>query len=147
MLTLNDLERVAPGLLPHRSATVRAIDWESLQAALGATLPTDYREFAGRYPSLCLDESMILRVPDPGDESRFVSGTFSLGEEFADLAEDGMTEDYVFHPALGGLICWGGTDTGTVSSGERTARTPTSGRRSSPRVSATGGNTRAAFWR
>jgi hypothetical protein len=52
MLTLSDLERVAAALLPHRSATVRAIDWESLHTALGATLPTDYREFAERYPSL-----------------------------------------------------------------------------------------------
>lgn len=41
MLTLSDLERVAPALLPHRSATVRPIDWESLQAALGVALPTD----------------------------------------------------------------------------------------------------------
>ena len=112
MLILGDLERVAPALLSHRSATVRPIDWEVLQTNLGAPLPADYRDFADRYPALWIDNVMILRVPDPGAESRFVSGVFSLSEEFADLAEDGMTEDYTFHPAEGGLICWGGTDTG-----------------------------------
>ncbi|MBE1488334.1 SMI1/KNR4 family protein [Plantactinospora soyae] len=111
-MRLSDLERVAPALLPHRSATVRPIDWELLQTTLGVALPTDYREFVDHYPPLHLDDVMILRVPEPGDEAAYVSGVFSLSEEFASLSEDGLTEDYTFHPAEGGLICWGGTDTG-----------------------------------
>ena len=106
-MRLSDLERVAPALLPYRAATVRPIDWAALQAALGVALPADYREFADRYPPLWIDGVMILRVPEPGDESTFVSGVFSIGEEMDSLAEDDMTEDYTFHPAEGGLICWG----------------------------------------
>ena len=107
MLMLSDLERVAPALLPHRSATVRPIDWESLQAALGVALPTDYREFADRYPALWIDGCLILRVPEPGDESTYVDGVFSINEEFV-----GLTEDYTLHPERDGLIPWGATDTG-----------------------------------
>lgn len=112
MLTLSDLERVAPALLPHRSATVRPIDWELLQTALGVALPADYREFAERYPALALDDTMVLRVPEPGAEQAYVSGVLSLSEEMESLAEDDMTEDYTFHPAPDGLICWGATNVG-----------------------------------
>jgi len=112
MLTLSDLERVAPALLPHRSDTVRPIDWEALHTALGVVLPADYRAFADRYPALSIDDVMILRVPEPGAESAYVSGVFSINEEMEGLAEDDMTEDYTFHPAEGGLICWGATDQG-----------------------------------
>ncbi len=109
MLKLSDLERVAPALLPHRSATVRPIDWQLLRTSLGVALPADYREFADRYPALSIAGSMILRVPEPGDESAFVSGVHSIGEEMAFMAVD---EVYTFHPEADGLICWGGTDTG-----------------------------------
>lgn len=112
MPALSDLERVAPALLRHRSAAVRPIDWELLQSTLGVALPTDYREFADRYPSLWLDDCMLLRMPDPGDESAYVSGVFSISEEMASLAEDDMTEDYTFHPEQGGLVCWGATNVG-----------------------------------
>jgi hypothetical protein len=107
MRSLSDLERVAPALLPHRSATVRPVDWAALHTELGVALPADYRAFADHYPPLWIDDALILRVPEPGAESAYVSGVFSLSEEV-----DGWSEDYPVHPAEDGLICWGGTDTG-----------------------------------
>jgi hypothetical protein len=70
-------------------------------------LPADYRAFADRYPALSIDGVMILRVPDPGAESAYTSGLFSINEEM-----EGVTGDYTLHPAEDGLICWGATDQG-----------------------------------
>jgi hypothetical protein len=111
-MTLSDLERVAPAMLPYRSATVRPIDWELLQSTLGVALPADFRELADRYPSLKLDDFLFLRMPDPGNEIGYVRGTSDINEMMDSLSPDGMTEDYAFHPAEGGLIPWAASDQG-----------------------------------
>jgi hypothetical protein len=107
MLTLSHLERVAPALLPYRSATARPIDWDLLQRALGVGLPTDFRDFADHYPALSIDDYLTVRVPDPGHEHQYVSGVARINDILADL-----TEDYTFHPAEQGLIPWGSSNEG-----------------------------------
>jgi hypothetical protein len=109
MLTLDDLERVAPRLLPHRSATGRPVDWELLQNTLGFVYPSDYREYVDRYPTLVFDDFMVIPVPEPGNESVYLGGMLGQIELMVGLAEDGGMEDYTFHPEEGGLFPWGGS--------------------------------------
>jgi hypothetical protein len=112
MLTPGDLERVAPALLPHRSATVRPVDWELVQTTLGIAFPTDYREYADRYPGLSIDDFMTILVPAPGNESGYLGGVAEILELMDGLAEDEMTEDYTFHPEQDGLFPWGTSNQG-----------------------------------
>lgn len=114
MLTLSDLERVAPALLPHRSATVRPLDWDLLQSTLGITFPADYREYADHYPDLTFDDFMHIVVADPGGENAFLGGVAETLEMMDSLAEDDMTHGYRFHPAEGGLLPWGESNQGDI---------------------------------
>jgi hypothetical protein len=109
MLTLRSLERVAPALLPHRSATVLPIDWEFLQTALGVRLPTDFREFADHYPAVAIDDYLAIGVPEPGKENQYVSGLHNINDVI-----EGLIEDYPLHPAEDGLIPWGSSNQGDL---------------------------------
>jgi hypothetical protein len=133
-------------LLPHRSQTVRPVDWELLRVSLGIRFPADYLEYAGRYWGLSFDDFMTILVPKPGMESSYVASVSETLELMVSLAEDDMAEDCRFHPEENGLFPWGTSDRGTSSSGARTARTPTGGRPSSTRRTATGGNTTTECW-
>ncbi|GIF16464.1 SMI1/KNR4 family protein [Actinoplanes teichomyceticus] len=112
MLTLEDLERVAPALLPHRSPVVHPVDWDSLQATLGITFPADYREYAGRYWGLSFDDFMTVLAPRPGDENGYVDAISEILELMVSLSEDDMTENYTFHPEPDGLFPWGASNRG-----------------------------------
>jgi hypothetical protein len=114
MLTLGDLERVAPALLPHRSATARPVDWQLLRTNLGITFPADYREYVDHYPALSYDDFMMIVVPEPGNESGYLRGAFETLQMMARLAERDMTEDYTFHPHEGGLFPWGESNEGDL---------------------------------
>jgi SMI1/KNR4 family protein SUKH-1 len=114
MRSLSDLERVAPALLPHRSATVRPIDWAALHTELGVAFPADYRDYVSRYPGVTFDDFMHVVTPDPGGESDYLAGVSETLEMMESFAEDDMTEGYRFHPDEGGLIPWGESNQGDI---------------------------------
>jgi hypothetical protein len=88
------------------------VDWDVVRAALGIEFPADYLEYAGRYWGVSFDDFLTILAPKPGLESGYVESTSEIVEMIAGLAEDGMTEDYRFHPAENGLFPWGTSNQG-----------------------------------
>ncbi|MEU4690916.1 hypothetical protein [Actinoplanes sp. NPDC023714] len=109
-----DLERVAPAFLPHRSETVRPVDWDLVQERLGIIFPADYREYTSHYPPLLIDDFLVILGPAPGQEEGYLEATLERLDELRGLAEDDMTEDYTFHPEAGGLFPWGSSSEGDL---------------------------------
>jgi hypothetical protein len=112
--TLDDLERVAPALLAHRSATERSVDWNLVRDRLGIALPTDYLAFCRYYGHLTIDDFLAILGPLPGQEEGYVSATHEEMELMRSLADDDMTEGYTFYPEAGGLFPWGSSNQGDM---------------------------------
>lgn len=113
-MKLADLERVAPAFLPHRSETVRPIDWDLLHGRLGTVLPADYREYCSYYPPLTIDDFMNLLVVRPGREERWVEMQAEELDVVESLDDDDRPEHYTFHPDPGGLLLWGASNEGDM---------------------------------
>ncbi|WP_139238331.1 SMI1/KNR4 family protein [Streptomyces aidingensis] len=84
----------------------RDIDFSVIEELLGVMLPRDYKELASFYPALEFDGFLVVSLPDPGAETSFVAGVQSRLDILEDLVEAGMTEGYVGHPAVNGLLPW-----------------------------------------
>lgn len=123
-MTLNDLERVAPALLSHRSETPRPIAWALLHNLLGITFPADYIEYFSHYPPLLIDGFMTVLGPTPGREDGYVAAISEKLEMMRSLADDDMTEDYKFHPEADGLFPWGASNEGDMFFWRMNGRNP-----------------------
>lgn len=51
-------------LVPPPGGTRPALDWDSVEAQLGRTLPDDYKELAGVYGAGQFDRYVLVHVPD-----------------------------------------------------------------------------------
>jgi hypothetical protein len=114
MLNVSDLERTIQGLRALRPASARPVDWPTLERSLGVGLPADFKEFAGAYPPVEIDEFLRIWSPAPGREEEFVEGVRYGLDILRDLRESGDTEDYTAYPEPGGLLPWGESLEGDV---------------------------------
>ncbi|MFD7289242.1 hypothetical protein [Streptomyces sp. NPDC059863] len=105
MLRIAELEAALPSMARWRAASRRGVDWAVLESGLGTGLPADYRSLAEAYPTLVIDDFLMVSLPRPGAEASWASGSRE-DEILQDLYEMGDTEDYVPYPQPGGLICW-----------------------------------------
>jgi hypothetical protein len=138
MLNVSDLERTIQGLRALRPASARPVDWPTLERSLGVGLPADFKEFAGAYPPVEIDEFLRIWSPAPGREEEFVEGVRYGLDILRDLRESGDTEDYT-------ACCPGASRSkATSSTGARPARIRSSGRWSPAGATAPGGSARAA---
>jgi hypothetical protein len=112
--TVADLERVAPALLAHRSATARPVDWDLVRDRLGTALPADYLAFCRHYGHLTIDDFLSILGPLPGNEEGYLRAVHEQLDLLRSLADDDMTEDYTFYPEAGGLFPWGASNEGDM---------------------------------
>ena len=83
----------------------------------------------GSLSALEIDDGMILRVPEPGAESAYASGVFSINEEMESLAEDHMPwkrphigRSSIRRRARAERLAGRATDGGEVGIGQRPTR-------------------------
>ncbi|MFJ2767479.1 hypothetical protein [Streptomyces sp. NPDC087300] len=112
MLIIEELERTVPSLTRWRSTGGRDVDWRLIENELGTPLPTDYRALAESYPTLLIDDFMVVTLPAPARERDFVSGVRETAETLQDLAEVDESHGHVPFPEAGGLLGWGSSLSG-----------------------------------
>lgn len=110
--SVEDLERVAPALLAHRRDAEPPIDWALIEERLGFGLPSDYREFVRRYPSVDFDDFLTVGGPRPGAEDGFVRSVLENMELVRDLAEEDPELEDGERP--GPAVMWGGSSSGDM---------------------------------
>jgi hypothetical protein len=113
-VSLQELERAWPALLPHRVTDPPRYDWDGIARSLGTPLPTDFVQLSESYPGLVVDDYLAVMGPQPGREQNFTRG---LREKLCLLDTIDTTlvsGDWVPYPAASGLLPWGGTPDGDV---------------------------------
>ncbi|MGH4028133.1 SMI1/KNR4 family protein [Actinomycetota bacterium Odt1-20B] len=112
MLIIEELERTVPALTQWRSAGERGVNWSVIEGELGASLPPDYRALADHYPTLLIDDFMVVTLPTPKRELDFVSGVRETSEILQDLLEVDESHGYAPFPEENGLLGWGSSLSG-----------------------------------
>lgn len=107
MLSMQELEATLPSMTQWRSQSPRAVDWRQIERELGTRLPTDYQALGEAYPTLVIDDFLVIGLPKPGAESTFVDGSRSRSAMLRDLWEVDESEGYKPYPEPGGLLSWG----------------------------------------
>ncbi|MGW7309276.1 SMI1/KNR4 family protein [Streptomyces sp. NPDC054835] len=100
------LERAVPGLTDLRRPARAVIDWTGFEEGLGTRIPADFKYLAEWYPTFDIGGFLLVRLPEPGEESRMLQGTRDALEVLAASWLDprlGM----LAHPEPGGLLPWG----------------------------------------
>ncbi|MGW0607437.1 SMI1/KNR4 family protein [Streptomyces sp. NPDC002640] len=100
------LERAVPGLTALRRPTRAVIDWAGLEQGLGTRLPSDFKHLAEWYPAFDIGGFLLVRIPERGQEGRFLQGILATLEVLSDAWLEprlGLSA----HPAPGGLLPWG----------------------------------------
>ncbi|WP_435972155.1 hypothetical protein [Streptomyces sp. Qhu_M48] len=111
MVRFQELETALPSMVQWRVKEGRSIDWCVLEKALGTVLPSDFRSLAEAYPTLVIDDFLMVSVPRPGTEASWAAESRE-DEILQDLYEMGDTEHYVPYPESGGLISWAESNAG-----------------------------------
>lgn len=106
MLRIEELEAALPSMMRWRAASRRSVDWAALEGDLGTGLPSDYRSLTEAYPTLVIDDFLMVSLPQPGAEASWVSGVRDSSEILQDLYEMEDTQGYVPYPEPDGLLCW-----------------------------------------
>ncbi|MER7110124.1 hypothetical protein [Streptomyces sp. NPDC000229] len=112
MLRVEELEAALPSMTRWRAAARRSVDWAALQGDLGTGLPSDYRSLAEAYPTLVIDDFLVVSIPRPGAEASWVSGVRDSSETLRDLYETDDTQGRAPYPEPGGLLCWAESNSG-----------------------------------
>ncbi|MFG3338355.1 hypothetical protein [Glycomyces sp. NPDC048151] len=110
--SISSLESAIPAMVKFRAAEPREVRWDLLREELGVELPSDFRALAEAYPALVLEDFLILHLPHPGEESRFVTDHRRAAVILDDWRREGYAADYVPFPEPGGLLLWGSSDVG-----------------------------------
>ncbi|BFV57659.1 hypothetical protein KCMC57_up27630 [Kitasatospora sp. CMC57] len=100
-----ELENAVPNLASLRLPEVRNVNWQVVEAELGATLPEDFKLLCERYPAFALGDFLGLGGPEADRERSWVQGlreTLEIIEEWC--AEADLTVPLHPYPAPGGLL-------------------------------------------
>lgn len=100
------LERAVPGLTGLRRPMQAMIDWAGLEQGLGTGLPSDFKHLAEWYPTFDIGGFLLVGLPEPGEEGRFLQGTLATLEVLSAAWLEPRL-GLLAHPARGGLLPWG----------------------------------------
>ncbi|GAA1860886.1 hypothetical protein GCM10009687_30100 [Asanoa iriomotensis] len=98
MLGIEDLEAAVPSMLRWRAPSARRVNWQTVERELGTPLPSDYRELGEAYPTLIVDDFLLVTLPKPGSEAAFATGSFRRSESLRDLWEVNESDGYAPYP-------------------------------------------------
>ncbi|MDI2127589.1 SMI1/KNR4 family protein [Yinghuangia seranimata] len=101
--------------LPERPP--RAIDWQSVEEALGTRLPADYKDLIARYPELVVGGFIRVLGPHGRFPSMDIVAESQSNQSWLEyITEEAEHHDeaipYVAYPAPGGILRWGVTTNG-----------------------------------
>ncbi|MBM9623979.1 SMI1/KNR4 family protein [Streptomyces zhihengii] len=100
------LERAVPGLADLRRRAGAVIDWAGLEESLGTGLPSDYKYLAEWYPTFDVGAFLLVRLPEPDEEDRWLQASRDTIEVLTDAWLE-PSVGLLAHPAPGGLLPWG----------------------------------------
>ncbi|MFD8322695.1 SMI1/KNR4 family protein [Kitasatospora purpeofusca] len=112
---ITELERAVPGFGPLRLAEPAAFDWSALEAALGSSVPADYKRLCELYPPFVLGDFLSVYFPVAGHEEKWPQ---ALQEDLETAVEWCEDNDPVVplhpYPFPGGFLPWGGSNQGDL---------------------------------
>ena len=112
-MTIERLSTVLPP--PGDDRRPSTTDWTAVEAALGTSLPGDYRAFVERYGVGRIAGFLWVFVPGASHDTVDLLAQVAVQREvLCELAASGETIPFASYPEPGGLLAVGMTDNGNV---------------------------------
>ncbi|MBG0817873.1 SMI1/KNR4 family protein [Planomonospora sp. ID82291] len=121
MAAIADLEQLIGG--PSKQPP--PVDWPSIEAELGLTFPSDFKEWASRYTETRIDQFLYIHHPGIRPEKSLKEDAEArlkqlrpIIEEWGSIdlidetGEEREVEPFPLYPETGGVYPWGSTDNG-----------------------------------
>ncbi|MGV9269544.1 hypothetical protein ACWDRR_33360 [Kitasatospora sp. NPDC003701] len=94
------------GMMPPHDGSGDVVDWDSVEEALGASLPSDFRDFVAVYGAGSIDDQVEIASLEAGESDRVDIPTMTLRASSERWIEE-TGSDYPLWPEPGSLIGWG----------------------------------------
>jgi hypothetical protein len=111
----NKIEELKKLLPPPSIPRNNSGDWSDVERALGTKLPSDYKQFTELYGTVKICNYLVIHTAFPWSEES-LEFRLTLNQEYDAVVDGRENIPFADYPTQGGLLPFGGTDSGSIFS-------------------------------